>query len=153
MKAMSLCGDMIAARDDMERVMAILPGSNGLEMNGKGPSAGEDEVKGKGKGKGRDPSIDMEKEYSLDCERLAFKYVTLSEDKMNGTGLTYPDFYYANQLSQTASSTRNPKNRLHLVKELAVMATCLPPGVWVRIDEVRNDAMCVNASLFSLVLK
>ena len=26
-------------------------------------------------------------------------------------------------------------------KELAVMATSLPPGVWVRVDEVRNDAM------------
>ena len=38
------------------------------------------------------------------------------------------------QLQQTG-------NRPHLVKELAVTATSLPPGVWVRVDEVRNDAM------------
>ena len=50
-------------------------------------------------------------------------------------------YKYASELEQTANATRNPKDRLHLVKELAVMATSLAPGVWVRVDEVRNDAM------------
>ncbi|KAJ8508783.1 hypothetical protein ONZ45_g8975 [Pleurotus djamor] len=30
---------------------------------------------------------------------------------------------------------------MHLVKELAVMATSLPPGIWVRVDETRNDVL------------
>jgi hypothetical protein len=136
MKATSLCGDIIAAKDDIERAMAVL---------GNAPPSGDvgGSTETRGKGKGRDPSVDMEKQYSLDCERLAFKYVTLSEDTETGTGLAYPDFTYSSDLQQTASSTRNTKDRLHLVKELAVMATCLPPGVWARVDDVRNDAMCV----------
>jgi baculoviral IAP repeat-containing protein 6 len=97
---------------------------------------------GNGKGKGRDPALDMEKAYSNDCERLAFQYVdTLSNRGIRGFGLDYANYNFVSQLKQTASATRNPKDRLHLIKELAVMATCLPPGVWVRVDEVRNDAM------------
>ena len=83
----------------------------------------------------------MERKYALECERLAFKYATLSQPSKNGTGLDYPGYTYAQELRKTADATRNPKDRLHLVKELAVMATSLPPGVWVRVDEVRNDAM------------
>ena len=41
----------------------------------------------------------------------------------------------------SASGTRAPAARLRLLKELAVMATSLPLGVWVRADEVRNDAL------------
>ena len=32
------------------------------------------------------------------------------------------------------------------------MATSLPPGVWVRVDEVRNDMMCVRGVLFARFL-
>ncbi len=59
----------------------------------------------------------------------------------DASGHNYPTYKYGPELARTANATRNPKDRLHLVKELAVMATSLPPGVWVRVDEVRNDAM------------
>jgi hypothetical protein len=127
-KATSLCGDIIAMSGDMERAMAILKttGSSNTVANGEGTSD-------QGKGKARDPSVDMEKEYSLACERLAFKFTTILGDDSN--------YKYVTELKRTELSTRVPRDRLHLVKELAVMATCLPPGVWVRVDEVRNDAM------------
>ncbi|KAJ6486122.1 hypothetical protein C8R47DRAFT_529564 [Mycena vitilis] len=120
-KAMSLCGDIIAAGGDMERAMSILNrGSQDSES-----------TKGKGKGKNRDPAIDMEREYSQACETWSFKHVELD----------YSRYHYHQQLEATASATRTPKNRLHLVKELAMMATSLPPGIWVRVDEVRNDVI------------
>ncbi|TFK56533.1 hypothetical protein OE88DRAFT_1741727 [Heliocybe sulcata] len=124
-KAMSLCGDILAAKDDIERAMRVL---------GKRPSG-----KLSAKEKGRSGAIEMEKEYSAACERLAFEHVALGREI--GGVLQYPDFNYASKLQNTSNGTRNPKDRLHLVKELAVMATSLPPGIWVRVDEVRNDAI------------
>ncbi|KAJ6601347.1 hypothetical protein DFH09DRAFT_1127533 [Mycena vulgaris] len=119
-KAMSLCGDIIAARGDMVRAMSVL--GRGEET----PSASL-----KGKGKDRDLSIDPEKAYSQACETLSFKHVELD----------YSQYNYQQQLNATEGSTRTPKNRLHLVKELATMATSLPPGIFVRVDEVRNDVI------------
>lgn len=118
-KATSLCGDIIAARDDIERAMSVL---------GRGANA---PPVGKGKGKDRDASIDVEKSYSEACESLAFKHVELD----------YSHYKYKGELKATENSTRTPKNRLHLVKELATMATSLPPGIFVRVDEVRNDVI------------
>jgi baculoviral IAP repeat-containing protein 6 len=147
-KATSLCGDIIAARDDMERAMAVL--ENVASSNGLGsrssyfePDLSSSNFKDKGKmhGKDRDPFMEMENAYSRACERLAFKYVMLADANANGIGLNYANHNYATDLNTTQFATRNPKDRLHLVKELAVMATSLPPGVWVRVDEVRNDAM------------
>jgi baculoviral IAP repeat-containing protein 6 len=146
-KATSLCDGVVAARDDMERLRAMTVLGNASSAGGDAhgsPSPkrtkGKGRGKGKDKGKGRAP-VDMEKLYSSACEKLAFKHATLSQDNPNGSGLIYASYNYATNLNQTASSTRNPKDRLHLIKELAVMATCLPPGVWVRVDDVRNDAM------------
>jgi|SRR5882762_5681026 len=143
-KAASLCGDIIAARDDIERAMKVMskrdPAENtsGSEVNDSSQGIG----KGPVKGKNLDPAVQMEREYARACERLAFKHVTMSsEHDGNTSDPQYREYNYARELAQTASMTRNPKDRLHLVKELAVMATCLPPGVWVRVDEVRNDAM------------
>ena len=157
-KATSLCGDIIAARDDMERAMAVLgnaappdgvSSSNSHLESEHDPSSSNSRDMNQGKGKGRDPAMDMEKAYSRACERLAFKHVMLSEDKKGkGKGLNYAHHNYAKYLNQTETTTRNPRDRLHLVKELAVMATSLPPGVWVRVDEVRNDAMWVCYVLF-----
>lgn len=135
-QSLSLCGEIIATRDGLERAMQVL---------NKGPQAGNPEhvepasthTKGKLKGKGHDPSIDIEREYAAECERLAFAHVPFPQ-AANGT---YTTFNYARELQQTANATRNPKDRLHLVKELAVTATSLPTGIWVRVDEVRNDAM------------
>ncbi|KAJ6541873.1 hypothetical protein B0H19DRAFT_1175036 [Mycena capillaripes] len=128
-KGMSLCGDIIAARDDMERAMSVL--GRGSEDEEQMASASP--TKGKGKGKNRDPAIEMERAYSQACENLSFKHIEIE----------YSEYYYYKDLEATASATRTPKNRLHLVKELATMATSLPPGIWVRVDEVRNDVIKV----------
>ncbi|KAI1793068.1 hypothetical protein LXA43DRAFT_1127421 [Ganoderma leucocontextum] len=136
-KATSLCGDIIAARDDIERAMA----RSSADQSPPGSSSAAEEASGKAnsrdKGKARDPGIDLERRYAAECERLAFAYVSLAD----ASGRSYPTFKYGPELMRTANATRNPKDRLHLVKELAVMATSLPPGVWVRVDEVRNDAI------------
>ena len=139
-QAASLCGDIIAAKGDMERVMLVLgvpPSSN------ENPSSNE--ILGrKGKGKNRDFSVELEKTYSVACEKLAFKYIMLAVD--DGKKLSYADYNFTTTLEQTQDRTRNAKDRLHLIKELAVMATSLPPGVWVRVDEIRNDAMYADLS-------
>ncbi|KAH9948225.1 hypothetical protein B0H21DRAFT_258517 [Amylocystis lapponica] len=140
MKGTSLCGDIIAARDGIERAMGIL----GKEVPSTSLEADEaPQTSSKKKGKGPDPAIALERTYVEACERLAFQHVTLSQPSPTGSGLDYPSFNFAPQLAQTVSATRKPKDRLHLIKELAVMATSLPPGVWVRVDEVRNDAIKV----------
>ncbi|KAJ7492154.1 hypothetical protein FB451DRAFT_1217166 [Mycena latifolia] len=119
-KAMSLCGDIIATREDMERAMSVL---------GRGEDTSSASLKSKGKN--RDPSVDLEKAYSQACETLSFKHIELD----------YSQYNYQKELKATEFSTRTPKNRLHLVKELATMATSLPPGIFVRVDEVRNDVI------------
>ena len=140
-KATSICGDITAAKDDIERTMmalgcfSISPTQPDELPNSQSSGSGV-------KGKQRDPNIDMEKRYSTDCERLAFQHVdSLVDGGRRGFGHNYENYIYAAQLRQTVSHTRNPKDRLHLIRELAVMATCLPPGVWVRVDEIRHDAM------------
>ena len=147
-KATSLCGDIIVARDDIERAMTVMGKSPAAILRGPEPSgssstsmpegaSGSGKDNGRDKGKARDASIDLERKYATECERLAFAYVNLAD----ASGCNYPMYKYSPDLVRTANATRNPKDRLHLVKELAVMATSLPPGVWVRVDEVRNDAM------------
>ncbi|KAL4253632.1 hypothetical protein ABKN59_003427 [Abortiporus biennis] len=145
-KATSLCGDIIAARDDIDRVLIVM----GKDFNGSastpGPSStnshSQDNGKGKGKGKNRDPLIALENAYAEAWEKSSFKYVILSQTNHSGT-LDYSSFNYAQQLTSTQNATRNPKDRLHLIKELAVLATSLPMGIWMRLDEVRNDAIKV----------
>lgn len=140
----SLCGDIIAARDALERAITLLGLSSGnLDSDSQAPQVNHSNQLSK-KGKGKDTSINIDKVYVDTCERLAFKHVSLWEVSSNGdTGLNYTNYNYASQLTSTENATRLPKSRLHLVKELAVTATSLPAGVWVRVDEVRNDAMCV----------
>lgn len=136
-KGTSLCGDIIAARDDMDRMLQTLGKLNPEERESCGDS---DQTIGKGKGKAKDVSLDIEQTYNRDCERLAFQHVSMSETSNDG-GLVFKEFNYFDMVQKTSNQTRIPKDRLHLVKELAVTATCLPPGVWVRVDEVRNDVM------------
>ncbi|KAF9010312.1 hypothetical protein BDZ89DRAFT_1078249, partial [Hymenopellis radicata] len=98
-----------------------------------------------GKGKGRDATVEMEKKYSQACERLAFKHVELTNsDQVAANASRHnpsANFRYASAASQSENGTRNPKDRVHLIREEAVMSTSLPPGIWVRIDEVRNDIL------------
>jgi baculoviral IAP repeat-containing protein 6 len=137
MQAASLCGDIIAAKGDMERVMSVLGVTS---FSAASISDASTNNKGKGKGKNKVSSIELEQTYSLACEKLAFKHVMLGVD--TGEKLNYAEYNFAISLEQTQDRIRNTKDRLHLIKELAVMATSLPPGVWVRVDEIRNDAMC-----------
>ena len=141
----SLCGDIIAARDVLEKAITLLglSSSNHMESDSQAPQANHSNQLSK-KGKGKDMSINIDKVYVDACERLAFKHVSLWEGSSDSdAGLNYTNYTYAQQLTQTENATRLPKSRLHLVKELAVTATSLPAGVWVRVDEVRNDAMYV----------
>lgn len=131
-KSTSLCGEIIAARDDLERAMKAIgkhPSNSTTSQKPASPTKSN-------KGKGVDKSMELERRYASECERLAFHHVAFPQ--ADGK---YSTFNYGNLLESTASATRNPKDRLHLIKELAIMATSLPPGVWVRVDEVRNDAL------------
>jgi hypothetical protein len=142
----SLCGDIIAARDALERAVALLGlSSSNLESNSPSTQVhGSNRLSNKGKGKGKDRSIDIYKVYIDACERLALKHVSLWEVPSNSdVDLKYTNYNFAQQLTQTQNATRLPQSRIHLVKELAVTATSLPAGVWVRVDEIRNDAMYV----------
>ncbi|KAF5312406.1 hypothetical protein D9619_002657 [Psilocybe cf. subviscida] len=143
----SICGDIIAAKDDLERAITILGQSapsderenRASEANGQTNNTRQG---GKGKGKARDLSLNVDKVYEEACERLCFKHVSFADDATGPDGgLIYSNFMYGASLTQTQTATRLPKSRLHLLKELAVTATSLPSGVWVRVDEVRNDAL------------
>ena len=142
-KTTSLCGDIIAAWGDIERAMKVMGKDPTSVSDTATANAIDSDTSIKNKGKGVDPLIEMDRKYAQECERLAFAYVSLSEPMPLNQGLNFPNFKYSSSLTQTSSATRNPKDRLHLVKELAVMATSLPAGIWVRLDEVRNDAMSV----------
>ncbi|KAK7038770.1 hypothetical protein VNI00_010655 [Paramarasmius palmivorus] len=128
-KAASLCGDIIAAKEELERAMSVM-----------GIAAESDDRKGKGKDMSGHSEADAEKEYADACEKLAFKHIEFEVYAPNGNLANI--YGYATQLQQTSYTTvRNPKDRFHLVKELAVMATSLPEGIFVRVDETRNDTM------------
>jgi len=131
-QGISLCGDIIAAGADIERIMSIL-GADATQMKCKTKE---------------DPSSTIDKRYAAACDDLAFKHVVLaSQDKKGkGTGLVYPNYFFAQNLNQTQYATRNPKNHFRLASELAILATSLPCGVWVRVDEVRIDALYVSIS-------
>jgi hypothetical protein len=139
-KGTSMCTDIIATRDDMDRLIRTLGKMNkedGLDNN---TNINILNVKGKEK----DSILQMEQSYSQECERLAFQHTGLSDSDGNN-GLAFKDFKFCEMARNSAGQTRIPKDRLHLVKELAVTATCLPPGIWIRVDEVRNDVMYVYA--------
>jgi baculoviral IAP repeat-containing protein 6 len=136
-QAASLCGDIIAARDDLERAINILG-----ESPSTLPMEPETQVKRhysptkkSRNGKATALAIEFDTVYAEACERLAFEYVSLAD------GTSYASYNYARELETSQTSTRLPQNRLHLLKELATTSTSLPPGIWVRVDEVRNDAM------------
>ncbi|ESK87451.1 ubiquitinating enzyme [Moniliophthora roreri MCA 2997] len=106
-KAASLCGDIIAAKDEVERAMAAMGIVVDLNKKGKGKhTSGQSEVA-------------IEQEYSRACEKLAFNHIEF---------LAY-------------TTVRDPKDRFQVIKELAVMATSLPEGIFVRVDESRNDTL------------
>ena len=133
-RATSLCGDMLSAQQDMQRALSAL-------MHLESPEKSSDQ-QGKGKGKDKDVSVDMEKEYRVACEDLAFMHIPLSCESRDG-GRDYPGYHFARLVVETETSTRLPAKRFHLIKEISATSTSLPPGVWVRVDEVRNDVLYV----------
>lgn len=136
-KATSLCGDIIAARDDIERAMVVM-GKDPENLYSPDPEHASSLSEGR-KGKNIDSKMELERKYNQACERLAFKYVLPLD------GSIFEGFHYTREIKQTENATRNPKDRLHLIKELATTATSLPPGIWVRPHEVRNDVMLVSS--------
>lgn len=129
-KGMSLCGDIIAASDDIKRAMRVLgQATSSAPIPHSSLASGNSFAQGKGKETSN--AVALERTYSMVCERLALKHVTIDHANYN----------YAVSLAQTQSATRKLKDGPYLIKELAMTATSLPPGVWVRVDEVRNDAM------------
>ncbi|KAF8323801.1 hypothetical protein DL93DRAFT_2123554 [Clavulina sp. PMI_390] len=136
-QAQALCLAIIQAKDDIARAIENWKRGHGVSSTDTGS---ETAATPKGKQKLVDPKVLMERDYAIACEKLCFAHVPLSSDDSRG-GLSYPTHAYAEDLRSTASSTRIPKKRLHLIKELSGMATSLPPGIWIRVDEVRNDVI------------
>jgi len=120
---MSLCGDIIAAKEGLDRCLAVIGGASGsveVKVDGgtrKPPANGEG----------------LDKLYERECAQLAFEHVTLSGDGPAG-GLVYRTFRYRDMVEASSNDSRIPKDRLHILKELAVMGAALPPGIWIRVD-------------------
>lgn len=144
LQAQALCLAMIQAQDDLARAVEAwdrgTQSSSGGAVTATAAIASSSSRDPKGKGRDIDPNISMEQKYVTACEQLCFAHAVLSRDAPGG-GLAYPSHALAQELADTAQSTRVPKKRLHLLKELSIMATSLPPGIWVRVDDVRNDAL------------
>lgn len=122
----SLCEDIIAAGRNLQRIMDVQPEGKTTE----------------------DQTSTVDKRYAEACDKLAFKHLILGSQKNSkqpeATGLAYLNFFFTLNITETQDATRNPKNHFRLASELAILATSLPPGVWVRVDEVRNDVMCAS---------
>lgn len=130
---------------------------------GKGPGQARD----KGKGKAREWAPD---EYDKACAELAYANVELGA-AVEGSdgGKTFPSqqaplllsralsndadararpySHYIRDIAAIDSSRRPHKSFVHLAKELAVLSTGLPPGIWVRVDESRIDVIKCALSL------
>ncbi|GAA5877972.1 hypothetical protein JCM3774_004770 [Rhodotorula dairenensis] len=85
----------------------------------------------KGKDKGREERIWTEREYVKACEELAYGAVELDVKQ----------HHYSREIAESATSRRPHGSFVHLAKELAVLSTSLPPGIWVRHDEERVDVL------------
>ncbi|CDO73432.1 hypothetical protein BN946_scf185013.g66, partial [Trametes cinnabarina] len=87
-KATSLCGDIIAAKDDIERAMAVV----GKSLATAADIDHESSVSYGASGKGKTRAVDMDTIFTTEC-----------------TGLDYRDYYYSRSNSQSANATRNPR--------------------------------------------
>ncbi|KDQ09442.1 hypothetical protein BOTBODRAFT_137755 [Botryobasidium botryosum FD-172 SS1] len=156
--SIGICTAILSTRDDIDRaVSAWRRGGGGQVVDGGDDIEGHLDkvtdgaktlqVDKKGKGKARTPTKTLQAglTYAAACEKLAFAFVELPRVPANLSSATgdpaIQHYVYARDISATSLSTRIPRQRLHLVKELGVMSTSLPIGIWVRVDEVRNDAI------------
>lgn len=82
----------------------------------------------------------VDSRYAEACEELSFAMIDLSTRSSTSTSVTLQHIYSAQLLGSLQMAT---KNATHLNKELATLATSLPPGIFLRVDESRLNACVV----------
>ncbi|EMS18111.1 baculoviral IAP repeat-containing protein 6 (apollon) [Rhodotorula toruloides NP11] len=127
-----ICGDFVTAGERFRQTEKVWEDMHGRDLGG---AVVEGSGEGKGKGKEREWT---EADYVKACEALAYDSVNLAIVNDKGE-ITYPNHYYNRDILASANSRRT--NFAHLAKELAVLSTSLPPGIWVRVDETRVDVI------------
>ncbi|GAA6023489.1 hypothetical protein JCM10207_006215 [Rhodosporidiobolus poonsookiae] len=145
-----ICGDFAAAGERCAALAGMWEARVAREAAEAavvgGPAEGEGEARegegggkgGKGKGKAREWT---DADYERACAKLAYGTVEMGVEMGEGKGVTFPTHYYRRDIESSASSRRSHASFVHLAKELAVLSTSLPPGIWVRVDEARVDVL------------
>jgi hypothetical protein len=116
---------------------------------------------GKGKGKAKEPEW-SEEDYRIACGKLAYEQIDMGVESGGESGgrkfptqfVVFPLFlfflsnfynaprsHYHRDIDSIANSRRPQHGFTHLAKELAVLSTSLPPGIWLRVDESRVDVL------------
>ncbi|GAA5932431.1 hypothetical protein JCM1841_000579 [Sporobolomyces salmonicolor] len=140
-----ICGDFVSAGERCASLSKLWMAHQDREKSpreGGHAKAAEPVINGrlKGKGKEKEASGWTEKDYVKACAALAYQTVEMSVDSPEG-GKTFPTHHYKRDIDDTASSRRPHNSFVHLAKELAVLSTSLPPGIWLRVDEARVDVL------------
>ncbi|BGP43102.1 hypothetical protein JCM10449v2_007126 [Rhodotorula kratochvilovae] len=134
-----ICGDFAAAGERFKALEGVW--SARMLAEGGAPVANGSGAQAKGKGKGKEREW-TRREYEKACEDLAYATVELGADAGGADGgKTFPSHRYNRDITAIATSRRPHNSFVHLAKELAVLSTSLPPGIWVRVDESRVDVL------------
>ena len=94
-------------------------------------------------GKGKEVAI-VERGYDRDDYPSFCRLHSYSQDislSANTAGKITYNHAYAKEITAIANSRRGNVGFVHLVKELAVLSTSLPSGIFVRVDESRIDVI------------
>lgn len=150
----SLCGEIEATGERVTHVRGVWMAQQDDAGAAPAGSTSNDatetpkrNTRGKGKGKGKEKEQEQgtvwsDDDYAKACRKLAYEQVQLSVDPTPpNTGPTYPTHSYEKELRDSAKSQRTQGGFMHLAKELAVLSTNLPPGIWLRADEERIDCL------------
>ncbi|GAA5871136.1 hypothetical protein JCM8547_001468 [Rhodosporidiobolus lusitaniae] len=154
---LGICGDFASAGERCGALSKVWEEKQERERAEKGPPSaagggggGEEQEEGgrktrsKGKGKAKEEELGQEgwteNDYETACGKLAYDVVEMSVDAAGG-GKTFPSHHYHCEIAQSANARRSHASFVHLAKELAVLSTSLPPGIWVRVDEARVDVL------------
>ena len=143
-RLIGLCGDISAAGDRCKGTVKIWNEQrerDGIESV-KSEPAKVAPSNGKGKGRAIEEPVYGTDDYAAACRALAYDSVDLSSE-VPGGGKTFLTHYYNKELVATAAAKRPHGGFVGLAKELAVLSTSLPPGIWLRVDEARIDAIKV----------
>ncbi|GAA6043850.1 hypothetical protein JCM8097_007237 [Rhodosporidiobolus ruineniae] len=132
-----ICGDFAAAGERFKALSAVW--TSRQEAVAPLPADEDGGTGGKGKGKAKELGW-SEADYVKACQKLAYETIDMSVEDAQG-GKTFPTHYYHRDILAIASSRRSHHSFVHLAKELAVLSTSLPPGIWVRVDEARVDVL------------